>query len=178
MTPHEVQHHPFQYFDFNDRKQVARTLTRLPRFCGHGINSLSVGHHLLHCLDIGRNQGYNKRMQTLLLMHDIPEVFYGDIPTYVKKSIGEPYYDYAHKIDRDLFDHYAIPYYTKSEKDTVKVVDNTALFYEADFIFGNSFNPDDWPTPSILPNPWTHAVLDMEIEGVYDSLLMEMEDLL
>lgn len=173
LTPHEIKH-PAQYFDFSI-ESISLVLSRLPRFCGHGDGELSVAHHLIHCFRIARILfPEDKRLHQLVLYHDVPEVFYGDIPSYVKHSLGEEALSYLGQLDRDIFAKLGIEYYGGDEKRRVKLIDTLALVREAEFVFSN-FVPNDWPTPEV------EVTLSDHKSGFYmapTSAQFEMEELL
>lgn len=175
MTPHEIKH-PAQYFDFSI-ESIALVLSRLPRFCGHGDGELSVAHHLVHCYKLARIlYPEDRRLHQLVLYHDVPEVFYGDIPSYVKHALGEEALSYLGKLDRDIFSKLGIPYYGGDEKRRVKLIDTLALVREAEFVFDN-FVPDDWPYPevevklSFMDSGFTRSMISIQYE--IEELLKE-----
>lgn len=65
-------------------EDIALSLSRIPRFGGHGRTEWSVLNHSLVCQRIAAKHGYNAAFQLEMLLHDAHEAVTGDIPTPVK----------------------------------------------------------------------------------------------
>jgi len=132
-----------------DLDRLANILCRIERFNAHTDFSISVGHHSIHCLYLAKEKYPNsKRIQQLALYHDISEAYYGDIPTYIKKRLGDEARYQLNLMDQEIFSRLNIDYPLKHEKDIIKEIDLTALTLEAKVGFNSLvFDKDDWPTP-------------------------------
>lgn len=133
-----------EYFNLSTEK-VANVLSRLERFNAHTRRPISVGQHLLHCYYLAEDLGYSFRERQLVLYHDVPEAYYGDIPSYIKKFLGEEASLFLHNIDVQIYEHFGIEWPKKSEHDRVKEIDLIALTLEAQYGFGDVFLSEDWP---------------------------------
>lgn len=133
-----------EYFNLSTEK-VTNVLSRLERFNAHTRRPISVGQHLLHCLELAEQAGYSFREKQLVVYHDVPEAYYGDIPSYIKKFLGEEANLFLHNIDVQIYEHFGIEWPKKSEHDRVKEIDLIALALEAEYGFGTAFTVDDWP---------------------------------
>lgn len=62
--------------------QLARALSRINRYSGNGDRSVSVAQH---SATLSLIVGDNLDDQRAALMHDVPEIFTGDVPTPIKR---------------------------------------------------------------------------------------------
>jgi hypothetical protein len=147
LSPHQV-YKSDQYFNL-DIPKLANILCRLERFNAHTDFTISVGMHLLHCYKLAELKGYSERIKQLVLFHDVPEAYYGDIPSYIKTRLGVEADYQLDRIDREIYNELGIEWPIKHEYDKVKEIDLTALTLEAMYGFGSRFNKEDWPEPFI-----------------------------
>lgn len=70
---------------------IAWSLSRIARFNGHTDTSIpySVAQHSVHVARLVEHLGLPREAQFAALMHDAHEAFIGDIPTPVKRAIGD-----------------------------------------------------------------------------------------
>lgn len=113
-TPTSIAVHRDTYFDFAapdlsgiPLTSLLRTLSRIPRFAGWGLHTISVLDHSLMVSDIaGTLADYNPKVdaellrmiRALALVHDFHEAFTGDIVTPLKRHIFEKI-DWEHAVD-------------------------------------------------------------------------------
>jgi hypothetical protein len=84
---------PFDYLDSLTWKNltvevIARSLSRLPRFCGHRGPVVSVAKHSIWCAVAARASGMPVRLQLCLLLHDAEESVVNDRPFPHKAAFG------------------------------------------------------------------------------------------
>lgn len=135
------------YFDFSI-EGLSVPLFRLPRFVGWGEHTVTVGQHSMHCYELAKLlYPDNYRVQLLALVHDLPETFYGDIPSYVKVGLGLEAHKLFWEIDQDIYYRLGIPLPRAPEQTLIKELDRTALTLEAWYVFSKDIDFEDWPTP-------------------------------
>lgn len=139
-------------FDYIDQKpenvcvnDIAYSLSKLCRFCGHIKSSYTVCHHSMAVSDLFSSP----RMKILGLLHDAHEAYLNDIPSpaaawinildggYFKKSLQKA----KRIIDRTIFKHFEIDFPSNREQIMVKDADNILFEIEnSAFGFGNKFS--------------------------------------
>lgn len=169
LSPHQV-YKSYQYFNL-DLKRLANILCRLERFNAHTDIPISVGQHLIHCYDIAEDLDLSPRIKQLVLYHDVPEAYYGDIPSYIKIRLGDEAHFQLDRVDKEIYKELGIEWPKKSEEDQVKMVDLTALTLEAKYGFGKRFNPDDWPEPILKSTDLIQSIVRFGYK-IEDELLM------
>lgn len=70
-----------------DWKQLARALSRIPRYGGHGRVAVSVAEHSARLADWMLATGERSDVALLALMHDAHEAYTGDITTPMQMAI-------------------------------------------------------------------------------------------
>lgn len=75
-----------------DIKDIARSLSRIPRFGGHTTKPLSVAEHSLAVARILSEQGFSSHVQLHGLLHDAHEAFTGDLVAPFKRYLKEMYH--------------------------------------------------------------------------------------
>lgn len=93
---HWMQTYTTRAFRFDDPtsldiviQDIARPLSRIPRFCGHTNFALSVAEHSVVVSRIVKQLDGDELTQLHALMHDAHEAFTGDIPTPLKNYMRE-----------------------------------------------------------------------------------------
>lgn len=130
-------------------EDVIQSLTHTNRFNGLCKRQISVAMHTLHCLDIYRaitpQWELDKALEINILFHDVPEVYTGDIPTYIKNLLetetGFEFSSVLEEIEFKILDHFNVP--LTSKHDLLKQIDLTALALEAEFAF-DSYDKEHW----------------------------------
>ena len=164
------------YFNL-DLPKLANVLCRIPRFNAHTKIPISVGHHSLHCLYLAKEYyPGDDRLHQLALFHDVSEAYYGDIPTYIKRLLGEEARYQLNKIDQEIFNHLGITYPLYGEKRQIKDVDLNALTLEAQVGFEDAFHLDDWPTPNITDTFIINRLLAYPLYGLEEKLLQAFKE--
>jgi len=122
---------------------IARALSRQPRFCGLAGPFLSVAEHCVFAVGLAEAAGITGRSaRRAILLHDAHEAYLGDLPRPVRRLV--PGYDrLAAALDQaiarrfDLGDYYGL----------VARFDDLALAHECRLMDV----PCDWPDPGPLP---------------------------
>lgn len=131
------QHTYTGIIDFDDIKPYAikavdfiPALCRINRWAGATHKPFSVGQHTLFCLYIADILEYTMEQKLALALHDAAEAYTGDIPSAVKKILGDPYYDLTHKINKAIAAKFGL--YGEQAFETVALarVDRLALIFE------------------------------------------------
>lgn len=156
LSPHQVFKSD-QYFNL-DIPRLANILCRLERFNAHTTTPISVGMHLIHCYLLADKLKKSDRIKQLVLYHDVPEAYYGDIPSYIKTRLGVEAEFQLDKVDREIYKELGIAWPKKREHDEVKEIDLTALTLEAKYGFETRFHPEDWPTPLLNSTEWIEDI--------------------
>jgi len=71
---------------------IARPLSRIPRFGGHTTKPLTVAEHCIAVADILKAQGFSSAIQLHGLLHDAHEAFTGDLVAPFKRYLKEVYH--------------------------------------------------------------------------------------
>lgn len=72
--------------------EIARALSRIPRFCGHTERFYSVAEHSLHCAAVAFDDPRGEdafALARLALMHDAAEAYVGDLVRPIKSALRE-----------------------------------------------------------------------------------------
>jgi len=110
---------------------VAQTLARIPRFNGHHDHNYSVAHHsvagAMALEEAGRDDA-----ALLFLVHDAHETILGDIPSPLKRHLGEDFRAYERRLERHFMASLAGPAFQNPEaRKAVKVMDRIIVAAEA-----------------------------------------------
>ena len=70
---------------------IAYALARLPRFNGHTLDTWTVAHHSLYCLDLllDLHPDASPELQAYVLLHDAHEAYTGDITTPMQRALDD-----------------------------------------------------------------------------------------
>jgi 5'-deoxynucleotidase YfbR-like HD superfamily hydrolase len=120
---------------------IARALSRLPRFCGHTRKAYTVAQHSVGVSRIARALAPETlRLSSAFegLMHDAHEAYTGDTPTPFKRTVDSEYVDDDHttnnytraqaRLDRAIRKQFGM---FSTEPQYVKFADRLALLIEA-----------------------------------------------
>jgi len=166
-----------QSLDNPDPETVAHSLCNQLRFNGLGDRDISIGHHSFHCLQLARIwRPLDVELHKLVLFHDFPEFFTGDITTYAKNTLGESFKKTIHKLEDQILYSMGVNIASwNRRKGHVKIVDYNALTLEAQYCF-NGFDPKDWPPLTIYDD--TDIIRDIanyDLFGMKRVLLNEID---
>lgn len=162
--------HSGRYFDYDNPQpeqvtlgDIAQSLVNVPRFGGHTSRHYSVLEHaILVTKLVARTSPYDK-VKLAALHHDSHEAYLGDIPTPLKLTLGEAYYDLVDKADVAIGGSFGIPV-AGFLLDSVKEADALALRIEAAYLkeskgVGEHWHQDGLP-PEVLSFPIAHVEPD------------------
>lgn len=103
-------------FDFMDPKpeqiclkDIVHSLAGLCRYGGHSRFFYSVAQHSVLASLYLEEQGQDKQVQFAGLMHDAAEAYVGDLPTPLKRLLGESYKRIYKPIERAICAKYNLP---------------------------------------------------------------------
>lgn len=138
-----------------DIRQLARSLARIERFVGHGLESVSVARHSL-CVMYAVSQSSTPGAAVHGLLHDAHEAFVGDVSTPLKRALSGS----AAAELRDLADAAQRAIYRVLDLEEPREADRHAVA-RADFAatvveFQRKFMPREDPARF----QWTHVALD------------------
>ena len=79
---------------------IVHALTQICRFGGHCKRHYSVAEHSLFVADILRSWGIPAPGQLAGLLHDAHEAYCGDMPTPIKRALGEPWREFESGVEK------------------------------------------------------------------------------
>ncbi len=120
-----------------DIQDIAVSLSREPRYCGHTARNYSVAQHSVLVAEELARRGRSARTQMIGLLHDAPEFVMKDIPRPLKQLLGTVYTD----LETGVWNRISHKYLGAVVKipAVVKEVDNALYLAEALDLF--SFQP-------------------------------------
>ncbi len=139
-----IQTHSGKYIDFLnvnpdaiDINDIAWALARIPRFTGHLNEFYSVADHCLNIAAVAP-----KELKLEALMHDSAEAYIGDIPTPLKRLLGNPIKEIESRIENIIADKFKLSYPWHKK---IKELDAQILNAEASTFFdeANWINSED-----------------------------------
>lgn len=142
---------------------IARALSRLPRFCGHTTQRLSVAEHSVVVQEIVEIEGGSTLQQIQGLLHDAHEAYFGgDLPSPFKAYLFDKYgLDLSgggNAVQRRVLAALGVPFPEPNDLPLIERADIYALAAER-----RLFMPSDlhWGTDSVLPPSY--------VEGMYGN---------
>jgi len=78
---------------------IAHSLAQICRFGGHCKRHYSVAEHSLFVAEILRSRGIPAPGQLAGLLHDAHEAYCGDMPTPIKRALGEPWREFESGVE-------------------------------------------------------------------------------
>lgn len=117
-------------FSYDDvcPEHIFMTLNNMPRFNGQGDNILSVAEHSVLTWKLAFENQAPDLVQLACLAHDMPEAYYGDITSPVKKLIGN-FNDKVKHVDDAVF-KVMFPGMKFVKCEEIKPYDNLSFFIE------------------------------------------------
>lgn len=136
---------------------VCKQLASINRFNGATIRPYSVAQH--SCLVGSLVASRRPELELPALLHDLPEIVYGDIVTGVKNSIGMVMTRFFEQIDMIVMNYYIGRFGFKyplpqKDHDLIKQADNFALLCEAQSLLQEGSRPSDNPELWPLETEW------------------------
>lgn len=133
---------------------IARALTRLCRFNGHGRAFYSVAEHSVNCArlylrDRGQIEnlgGHDREIARAILMHDAAEAYLGDITSPLKAHLPE-----FRRIEARMQSAIGERFGLISAPDAIKACDLAMLAAEKATLLPDC--PDDWPCLEGVEDP-------------------------
>ena len=114
-------------------RDIAHSLSLLPRFLGHTRGFYSVAQHSLYVCDILHEEGADRHLQAAGLLHDAQEAYIGDIPSPLKWACPE--IATLEQLIAIRLRAQFIPLCCEDDWRIVKEIDNIALHTEAWSLF-------------------------------------------
>ena len=126
---------------------VCLQLATINRFNG-AVRPYSVAQHC--CLVGSLVASRRPDLELPALLHDLPEIVYGDIVTGVKNSVGMVLTKFMEDIDILVMNHYIGRFgfkypFLKADTELIKEADTFALLSEAQCLFPEGSRPSDRP---------------------------------
>lgn len=133
-------------------EDIAHGLSQICRFGGHTRVFYSVGEHALLVRHLVRELGH-PQLSFVALHHDSHEAYIGDIPTPLKRYLGDKYYTTVRATDKAIgealgihLDQFLLPEIVKA--------DQLAMQIEVKELKRNVGNQDEWGfDPDAAPSP-------------------------
>ena len=151
-------------------------LSREVRFCGQTIRPYTVCEHtILGCKVL---EGLKASTATILvwLCHDMSESYIKDIPSPLKKYLGNIYTDLEDYITNSIYNKFNIPV-KDADLDLVKSVDRAMIYFESRALQPNiplRYMPDIVNHPNfIAPNIPSHITSEQELYNGLENLMKE-----
>lgn len=134
------------YFDYDnirsnkfDMRAFAHALGNINRFNGHSDIPFSVLQHSIFCHDVAEENEELPINKLHILIHDIHEALYVDIPRPLKRFLKESYgFDWnsiTEEFDRWVFDNLNIDAPDLDQCALIKYYDNYSLINEKRYFF-------------------------------------------
>jgi hypothetical protein len=130
-------------------RDIARALSRIPRFTGHTLAEWPVGNHLLLTEWIGRQRypDAGPLMQLHWLLHDAHEAYIGDVSTPLKNALDGQLAKITDRLDVAIYAAFDLPFATPDEHAQIKWADRVALYAEARVLLPSGARTWPWPMP-------------------------------
>lgn len=158
-----------------DIVDINTSLNYTYRFSGHHKDAvpLTVAQHTVLVANLSRLlfEGDEETYKACII-HDMPEAYYGDITTPVKRIMGSAFYDFTGPIDvavERVFYGGVIP---EEIHERVKVCDLLALDIERRVMWNSQLGKDKWPdTPFDGLTMQKKRQLFLEVDNLYNIKL-------
>jgi 5'-deoxynucleotidase YfbR-like HD superfamily hydrolase len=133
-----------------DIHDINQSLNYLYRFTGHHKDKepLTVAQHTRLCMILARDLFWDDPVVEFdCLLHDMPEAYYGDIATPLKKRFGDTYRNYAQDIDDLVYMKLWCldDEFTPDVENKRKICDGLALDIERRNMWRDQRGKDKWP---------------------------------
>ena len=121
-------------------EDIAHGLSLICRYAGQCKHFYSVAQHCLNVYADLKNQGYDKTIQLIGLLHDATEIYISDLPKPFKIAIPE-YNKAEENIARVIYEKFNLPFKDERIEKIIKFSDNEVLYNEAEELMNNI---DNW----------------------------------
>lgn len=165
IYPKNLRASTFTAFD------IAWSLARLPRFCGHTHTFYSVAQHCVEMTRMALKNGEDKLDCLYILLHDAHEMVMGDIPSPVKMSFPE-IEKFCDEVQEEILFCLGLDPMTDDQKKLIKEYDLAALYDEAARYTTNYHEWLDEPTHVF---PGEKSTLAWTPEEAFKEFLMMYE---
>lgn len=109
-------------------EDIAHALSLMTRANGHFAIFYSVGQHSIICFQEAEARGYGRKVQLACLLHDASEAYLSDVTRPVKAHLPK-YQEIEEILQTMIYERFGLVL-TETEKQQVKSVDDTILYYE------------------------------------------------
>ena len=130
-------------------EDIAHALSLMTRANGHFPVFYSVAQHSLDCAAMAQAEGRSSREVLACLLHDASEAYLSDITRPVKGCLPE-YRRIEQVLQEMIYEKYLIAPPTEREREIVKRMDDTCLYYEFEHFTGEKLF-DVAPQAAVLP---------------------------
>ena len=130
-------------------EDIAHALSLMTRANGHFPVFYSVAQHSLDCAAMAQAEGRSSREVLACLLHDASEAYLSDITRPVKGCLPE-YRRIEQVLQEMIYEKYLIAPPTEREREIVKRMDDTCLYYEFEHFTGEKLF-DVAPQATVLP---------------------------
>lgn len=135
-----------------DYRDIARSLSRTPRYFGHTTGFFSVAQHSIACSKLAEARGMGAETQFIALMHDAAEAYCGDLARPLKERL-EKYNEIIEQVEANIAEHFGFEYPYPEE---IREIDLRVYWYERR---GISDHPDIDASEVPAPPPAVAQVL-------------------
>ena len=139
----------YTHLDVYKRQDIAHALSLMTRANGHFPVFYSVAQHSLDCAAMAQAEGRSSREVLACLLHDASEAYLSDITRPVKGCLPE-YRRIEQVLQEMIYEKYLIAPPTEREREIVKRMDDTCLYYEFEHFTGEKLF-DVAPQAAVLP---------------------------
>ncbi|MHB1869610.1 MAG: phosphohydrolase [Steroidobacteraceae bacterium] len=116
-------------------EDIAHSLSHICRFGGHCERAYSVAEHSLYVADILKSRGMPAAGQLAGLLHDGHEAYCGDVPTPIKRALGEPWREFESGVEKAVHAALGVSNLMDTWQASVHDADLSALVTEIRVLF-------------------------------------------
>lgn len=110
-------------------EDIAHALSMMVRANGHFRSFYSVAQHSINCAKEAQARALPRHIKIACLLHDASEAYLSDITRPVKMQVPE-YAEFERKMMKTIWQALGLSQLTQEERDIVKEIDSTLLYYE------------------------------------------------
>jgi hypothetical protein len=147
------------YFDYSAPRpedvcleDIARALSMTCRFGGHVTRYFSVAEHAMNVANHVFNVTGDPELALQALHHDSHEAYIGDLPTPLKRDIGDTYKELKETADSAIVEALDLPSY-HFDDEVLREADALALAYEASFVKKSRGLGEHWGRTEEIERP-------------------------
>lgn len=138
-------------------RDIAHSLSGLPRFTAHSEKFYTVGEHSIHCANVAKVMGLTTLQQLYALLHDASECVVNDVARPVKQNLYQ-YKKLEDNIMKVIWESMGLPAPSEEDYKLVKIIDNTLLLNEMFQLMPN----DNLSIPNV-----EHELINVDLSKEY-----------